>query len=50
MHYVHKKAKYGPEIATFGMKTLHFLRVIRLNWLVNVELREPGAPGFQCYC
>ena len=31
MHYVHKKAKCGPEIATFRTKTLHFLRVIRLK-------------------
>ena len=49
MHYVHKKARCGPDIATFRTKTLHFLRVIRLNWLAKIELRGPGAPGLQ-YC
>ena len=39
MHYVHKKARCGPEIATFRTKTLHFLRVIRLNWLAKIGLR-----------
>ena len=39
MHYVHKKARCGPEIATFRTKTLRFLRVIRLNWLTKIELR-----------
>ena len=44
MHYVHKKARYGPEIATFTTKTLHFLRVIRLNWLAKIELRGIWRP------
>ena len=39
MHYVHKKSRCGPEIATFRTKTLHFLRVIRLYWLAKIELR-----------
>ena len=43
MHYVHKKARCEPEIATFMTKTLHFFRVIRLNWLATIELR--GAWG-----
>ena len=43
MHYVHKKARCGPEIATFRTKTLHFFRVICLNWLTTIELR--GGPG-----
>ena len=47
MHYVHKKARCEPEIATFRTKTLHFLRVIRLNWLAKIELRGPGTLGLQ---
>ena len=39
MHCVHKNAKCGPEKANFRTKTLHFLRVIRLNWLAKIELR-----------
>ena len=40
MHYVHKKARCGPEIATLGRtKTPCFFRVIRLNWLAKIELR-----------
>ena len=38
MHYVHKKARCRPEIANFRTKTLHFLRLIRLNWLAQIEL------------
>ena len=44
MHYVHKKARCGPEIATFKTKTLHFFRVIRLNWLATIELRGARGP------
>ena len=44
MHYVHKKARCGPEIATFRTKTLHFLRVIRINWLAKIELRGNRHP------
>ena len=44
MHYVHKKAIQGSEIATFGTKTLHFFRVIRFNWLAKYELRETWGP------
>ena len=45
MHYVHKKARCGPEIATFKTKTLHFLWVIvRLNWLAKIELRGTRRP------
>ena len=43
-HYVHKKAICGSEIATFLTKTLHFFRVIRLNWLAKIELRETRNP------
>ena len=40
MHYVNKKARCGPaKIATIRTKALHFLRVIRLNWLAKIELR-----------
>ena len=31
MHYVHKKARRGPEIATFMTKTFHLFRVVRLK-------------------
>ena len=44
MHYVHKKTTCEPEIATFKTKTLHFLRVIRLNWLANIKLRGTRRP------
>ena len=44
MHCVHKTARCGPEIATFRTKTLHFLRVIRLNWLAKIELRGARCP------
>ena len=44
MHYVHKKARCGAEIATFWTKTLHFLRVIRLNRLAKTELRGTRRP------
>ena len=46
MHYVHKKARCGPEIATFRTKTLCFLRVIRLNWLGKIELRGTRSSWF----
>ena len=44
MHYVHKKARCGPEMATFMTKTLHFLQVIRLNWLGKIELSVARGP------
>ena len=44
MHYIHKKAIWGSEIATFRTKTLRFLRVLRLNWLAKVELRGTQSP------
>ena len=44
MHYIHKKARCEPEIATFRTKTLHFFRVIRLNWWATIELRWAQAP------
>ena len=44
MHYVHKKARCGPEIATFKTKTLHFFRVIRLNWLATIKFRGARCP------
>ena len=46
MHYVHKKPRCGPKIATFSTKTLHFFRVVRLNWLAKTELREARGPWF----
>ena len=44
MYYVHKKARCGPKIAAFKRKTLHFFRVIRLNWQVKIELRGARGP------
>ena len=44
MHYVHKKARDEPDIATFRTKTFHFFRVIRLNWLATIELRGAWGP------
>ena len=44
MHFVHKKAGCGLKIATFRTKTLHFLRVVRLNWLAKIELRGARRP------
>ena len=48
--YVHKKFRWGPEVATFWTKTLDFTLVIRLNWLEKIELRRcAGLPGHQYY-
>ena len=44
MHYIYKKARCGPEIATFRTKTPHFFRVKRLNWLAKIELRGARGP------
>ena len=44
MYYVHKKARCGPKIASFRTKTLHFFRVIRLNWQVKIKLRDGPEP------
>ena len=44
MHYIHKKASCGPEIATFWTKTLYFLWVIRFNWLAKIELSGTRRP------
>ena len=44
MHCVHKKARCGLETASFRTKPLHFLRVIRLNWLAKIELRGTQRP------
>ena len=41
MHYVHKKVKLGPKVATFRTKTLNFTPVLHLNWLAKIELRGP---------
>ena len=44
MHYVDKKDRRGPKIATFKTKILRFLRVIRFNWLAKIELRGTQRP------
>ena len=44
MHYVHKKARCDPEIATFWTNTIHFFRAIRLNWLAKIDLRGFRGP------
>ena len=40
LHYVRKKLRWGPEIATCRTKILDFTLVIRLNWLKKIELRK----------
>ena len=42
LHYVFKKVRWEPEVATFMIKTLNFSRVIRFNWLAKIEFRGPG--------
>ena len=42
--YVHKMTRCGPDIANFMTKTLHFFRVVRLNWLAKIELRGARGP------
>ena len=42
-HYVHKKLRWGREVATFRTKALDFTLVIRLNWSEKINLG--GAPG-----
>ena len=50
LHYVHKKFRWGPEVATFRTKTLDFTLVIRLNWLEKNELKGCAWPwGRQVY-
>ena len=50
LHYVFKKVRREPEVATFMIKTLNFIRVIHFNWLAKIEFRGPGPPGRQYYC
>ena len=50
IHYVHKKFRWEPKVATFRTKTLDFTLVIRLYWLSKMELRGcAGSPGRQYY-
>ena len=44
MHYAHKNAIWRSVIATFRRKTLHFFRVIRLNWLAKIEMSGARGP------
>ena len=37
LHYVHKKFRRGPEVATFRTKTLDFTLVLCLNWLEKLN-------------
>ena len=49
-HHVHKKFRWGPEVATFRTKTFDFTLVIRLNWWEKIELMGcAGPPKRQCY-
>ena len=50
LHYVHKKVTRGPEVATFGTKTLNFTRVTHINWLAKIKFSGPGPFGRQYYC
>ena len=50
LHYVHKKFRWGPKVATFRTETLDFTLVIRLNWLEKIKLSGcAGPPGRQYY-
>ena len=50
LHYVHKKFRWGPEVATLRTKTVDFTLVTRLNWFEKIELRGcAGPPGCQYY-
>ena len=50
LHYVHKKFRWGSEVATFRTKSLDFRLVVRLNWLEKIELRGcADLPGRQYY-
>ena len=42
LHYVHKKVRLGPEIATLKTKPLNFTRVTRINWSAKIELKGPA--------
>ena len=44
LHYVHKKVRWGAQLATFRIKTLNFPRVMRSNWLANIKLKGPQPP------
>ena len=50
LHNVHKKFRWGPKIAIFRTKTLHFILVIRLNWLDKIELRGCAGNSGRQYC
>ena len=45
VHYIHKKFRWGPEAATFTIKTLDFTLVLRLNWLEKIELKVVNHPA-----
>ena len=50
LHYVHKKFRSGPEVASYRTKTLDFTLVVSLNWLEKIELKGcAGPPGRQYY-
>ena len=44
LHYVHKKFRWEPEVATFRTKTFDFTLVIRLNWLEKIESSGCARP------
>ena len=44
MHYVHKKARCDPEIATFKDENYPFLPDLRLNWLAKIDFRGSRGP------
>ena len=44
MHYVHKKARCDPEIATFWKKNYPFPPGLRLNLLAKIDLRGFRGP------
>ena len=46
-HTIFRVVKHRNRLGfrTFRTKTLNFTRFMHLNWLVKIELREPGPPG-----
>ena len=50
LHYVLKKVRWEPEVATFKIKVLNFSRVIHSNWLAKINLGGPLVVNIVSYC
>ena len=38
LHYVHKKVRWGHELASYSTKTLNFTQVLHFSWLTKSEM------------